>query len=95
MCILVVGLPRPPPTPPVFTIATHACGGSMCLNGRRINHGNIVLPAFAASDVKTSRKAPLLLQRAKRLRIVSNFLHTFSGISPMIVRVLLPSWHSL
>ena len=22
-------------------IATHACGGSMCLNGRRINHGNI------------------------------------------------------
>ncbi len=65
---------------PVFTIATHACGGSMCLNGRRINHGNIAFTCFAASDVKTSRKAPLLLQRAKRLRIVSNFPY-FSGIS--------------
>ncbi len=40
----------------------------------------LLLPAFAASDVKTSRKAPLLLQRAKRLRIVSNFPY-FSGIS--------------
>ena len=68
MCILVVRPPHAPANPPCVTIATHACGGSMCLNGRRINHGNIpeAFTAFAASDVKTSRKAPLLLQRAKR-----------------------------
>ena len=39
----------------------------MCLNGRQNPiMAILLLPAFAASDVKTSRKAPLLLQRAKR-----------------------------
>ncbi len=66
---------------PVFTIATHACGGSICaLMVVESIMAILLLPAFAASDVKTSRKAPLLLQRAKRLRIVSNFPY-FSGIS--------------
>lgn len=80
MCILVVRPPTLLPTclcsPSQRMLAAVLCALMVVESIMAI----LLLPAFAASDVKTSRKAPLLLQRAKRLRIVSNFPY-FSGIS--------------
>ncbi len=80
VCILVVRPPTLLPTclcsPSQRMLAAVLCALMVVESIMAI----LLLPAFAASDVKTSRKAPLLLQRAKRLRIVSNFPY-FSGIS--------------
>ncbi len=95
MCILVVGPPTLLPTclcsPSQRMLAAVLCALMVVRSIMAI----LLLPAFAASDVKTSRKAPLLLQRAKRLRINVRIFHTFQVFHSMIVRVLLPSWHSL
>ena len=82
MCILVVRPPTLLPTclcsPSQRMLAAVLCALMVVESIMAI----LLFTRFAASDVKTSRKAPLLLQRAKRSRIVSEFSILFRYFTP-------------
>ncbi len=67
-----------------------------CSNGRRINHGNIAFYLlFCSKRCKDITKKLHSCSNERSVCGLCRIFHTFQVFHSAIVRVLLPSWHSL